>query len=240
VDCFAVGPDGRVQTASLHALDWSPWTAVGQKAFPLRTPVAAVSATPKAIDLFAVAADGKIWWTHKPDADAMWQPWAEVPSGTVSFAARTPVTAVSRKPGQIDLIMVSAGAWMQYLVRTSAGFGALHVLHPASPFVPSTRVAATFSGTGSVLQVLAVPEEKGEVKVNRRGEPLPSWTGWGDVPAKSAPHVFSGGAPATTVVPTLRPNVQPQPPPRTVPAMIVFAVDNTGRVNTLLQPVTFL
>jgi hypothetical protein len=116
IDLFAVGgPDGAdgfggVYTAWWNAAEgWHGWSRVGSGSFAQQTPVTAVSKNAGQIDLFAVGGpdggDGfggvyTAWW----NAAEGWQGWSRVGSG--AFAQRTPVTAVSKNPGEIDLFAV--------------------------------------------------------------------------------------------------------------------------------------
>jgi len=116
IDLFAVGdPDsldgfGGIYTAWWNPDDgWQGWSTVGSGAFAQRTPVAAVTKNIDQIDLFAVGgpdgADGfggvyTAWWNAAED----WHGWSRVGSG--SFAQQTPVVALSKNPGQIDLFAV--------------------------------------------------------------------------------------------------------------------------------------
>jgi hypothetical protein len=110
IDIFAVGEDGGAYTAWWSSEEgWGGWRRVASGAFAQQTPIAAVSKSPGQIDLFAVGSpDGPdgfggvytAWWNAEDD----WSGWSRVAFG--AFAQQTPIAAVSKNPGQIDLFAI--------------------------------------------------------------------------------------------------------------------------------------
>ena len=112
-DVFAVGRDGGIYTswrdANIDGGAWHAFTRIGPVGLAQAgTRVAAVARTPKHIDLFVTALDGRIlgnWWDASVD-NQQWHAWFEI--GTLRPLAGTPVEAVARAHDQLDLFVVGA------------------------------------------------------------------------------------------------------------------------------------
>ena len=112
LDLFAVGRDGRVYTSwwTDGVTDWSGigdrWRNIGGT-FPAGAPVSAVARKSGQLDLFVVGGDGRVytsWWTDGvSDWSGIGDRWRNI-GGT--FPAGAPVSAVARKPSQLDLFVV--------------------------------------------------------------------------------------------------------------------------------------
>jgi hypothetical protein len=86
---------------------WRAWFPIGyQPAFNQVTPVAAVSRSPKHVDLFKIGPEGAVCssaWEEGP-AGSKWTDWFQIHSETV-FAQEAPVSALARRPDQLDLFV---------------------------------------------------------------------------------------------------------------------------------------
>ncbi|MDF1486840.1 hypothetical protein [Tessaracoccus caeni] len=109
MDLFATGADGRVYTAtwgggkgwSSHEADFA-LRPISQ-AFVPNSPVTTVSRGPQNLDLFIVGPDGRVytsWWSEGKDWAGINASW---PSLGGKFAPGTPITAISRDLGSVDL-----------------------------------------------------------------------------------------------------------------------------------------
>jgi hypothetical protein len=88
--------------------DWSgvndSWRALGGF-FPMHAPVSSVARTPENLDLFITGGDGRIytsWWFNGADWSGVNDNWRSI-GGFFPPGAR--VSAVARKPGQLDLFV---------------------------------------------------------------------------------------------------------------------------------------
>ncbi|MFT3877747.1 MAG: hypothetical protein QM708_15200 [Propioniciclava sp.] len=109
LDLFASGTDGRVYTATWGGgKSWSSHE-VGNAWRPISphmlasAPVTVVSRAPENLDLYVTGPDGRVytsWWSEGQD-------WTGIQGGWLSlggkFAPGTPITAISRDPGSVDL-----------------------------------------------------------------------------------------------------------------------------------------
>lgn len=115
---FVVGKEGGVyqlrweaaNSDRFYALSGRPdkWNRVGQLSVPEKTPIAALSWTDNHMDLFVVAENQRIhhtWWDINAN-EGKWHDWTPISQPGVIFPKRTPITAVSPRPGHIDLFAV--------------------------------------------------------------------------------------------------------------------------------------
>jgi len=109
LDLFITGGDGRVYTSWwFNGADWSGvndnWRSIGGF-FPAGAPVTAVARTPGNLDLFIVGGDGRVytsWWFNGADWSGVNDNWRSIGG---FFPAGARVSAVARKPGQLDLFV---------------------------------------------------------------------------------------------------------------------------------------
>lgn len=115
---FVVGKDGGI-----HQLRWEAansnthfalqdksdkWNRVSQISVPQKSPIAALSWIDNHMDLFVVAENQRIyhtWWDINAN-EGKWHDWTPISQPGVIFPKRTPITAVSPRPGHIDLFAV--------------------------------------------------------------------------------------------------------------------------------------
>jgi hypothetical protein len=157
--------------------------------FSQRTPIAALSATPGRVDLFAVAEDGLLytmWWR-----DGRWRGWVRLRVTKQIFSQRTRIAAVSAGLGSIDLIGVAAdGGPYNASLRPSdfwrcwRGWDRIAV----GQFTPSTPVTAAISVPG-LLDLFAVGEDGVVYTASRLL--AAAWQGWTPVPV--AGRTFAQG-----------------------------------------------
>ena len=102
VDLFVVANDGGIYTTSRTAggAAWAGWSrigAAGDKA-PLKTGIAAVSASAGRIDAFLVAGDGGVYTTSRPSGAASWSDWSRVGTTTDTAPLLRPSAPCRRSP----------------------------------------------------------------------------------------------------------------------------------------------
>lgn len=150
LDAFAVGRDGAVYTSwrdpNFDGGIWHDWYRISPVGMAvLGTRVAAVARTPDHIDLFTVAADGRVlstWWDVNAD-NQQWHPWFRV--GTLVAPTKAPVEAIARAKDHLDLFVVGtngrvyASWWNQNI---DAGQWHDWAQIPASESVPNGSVRA--------------------------------------------------------------------------------------------------
>ncbi|MCW2558708.1 MAG: hypothetical protein JWP55_2672 [Mycobacterium sp.] len=105
------GDGGRYRlTFEARRLGWqSDWFPLpGQAVFDHeRQRLAAVSRTPRNLDLFVVGFDNRVWTTFWPNTEGGWNgDWFPVPGQAVFDHDHQHVAAVSRAPGNLDLFIV--------------------------------------------------------------------------------------------------------------------------------------
>ena len=119
IDLFVVGIDGKIYTQWWNDLvpshnwyDQGPWSAISTEGTAtLRTTVAAVSRRPEQIDLFVVGNDGKVytraWNDFQPAANSWYDQsaWFAISPKDATYGYAS-VTAISRRPEQIDLFVI--------------------------------------------------------------------------------------------------------------------------------------
>jgi hypothetical protein len=119
LDLFAVSTDGRVWSTSWDAQTgwnetWEPLPGFG--VFDGHQHVAAVSAGPDRLDLFAIGSDQQVWSTFRNAKgwNADWFRVSAQPGQLLFDATQQQVTAVSREPGQVDLFVLGSDrrAWV--------------------------------------------------------------------------------------------------------------------------------
>ena len=114
LDAFMAGTDGKVHTAAWDAgrdiFDggWRGWWQVGDQQVLPGSPIAPVSKGPDQLDIFVAGPGGHVGWAawDQSVANGAWQPWARVLDLEVPPGAH--LSAVSRKPGHIDLFAVDS------------------------------------------------------------------------------------------------------------------------------------
>jgi len=104
IDLWVVPNDGAVWSAAWNVSGWSAWFSLGSApgGFAAGTAVAAVAREPERLDLWAVGKDGNLWSAAWSGATG-WSGWFSVGAPSGGLSANTRVTAVARKPGQLDL-----------------------------------------------------------------------------------------------------------------------------------------
>ncbi len=114
LDVFATGTDGKVATAAwdqgLDVFDggWRGWWPVGDLAIAPGAPVGACAQGPDQLDIFVAGTSGHVRqasWAQSV-ANGAWQGWTQVKDLVTASGGH--VTAISRKPGRIDLFAVAA------------------------------------------------------------------------------------------------------------------------------------
>ena len=110
LDLFVVGNDGIVYTSWWVAgADWSGvnnnWRPIGGY-FPIGVPLSAVARTPENLDLFVTGNDGIVytsWWVAGADWSGASNNWRPIGG---YFPPGSAVSALARKPDQLDLFVV--------------------------------------------------------------------------------------------------------------------------------------
>jgi hypothetical protein len=106
LDVFVCGNDGRIYTSWwFGGADWSGindnWRSIGGF-FPAGAPVSAVARTGNNLDVFVCGNDGRVytsWWFGGADWSGINDNWRSIGG---FFPAGAPVSAVARKPAQLD------------------------------------------------------------------------------------------------------------------------------------------
>ncbi len=118
IDIFATGKDGRVYTSgrkykpdnpqlqpyTSELESWFDFEPIGGY-FPAGAPVAAVARTSDHLDLFVTGSDGRVytsWWPSDTWWSGINDNWRSIGG---YFPAGAPVTAVARKPEQLDVFI---------------------------------------------------------------------------------------------------------------------------------------
>lgn len=111
LDIFIVSTDGGIYTASWNTANpggaWKGWWRIGTLTAKPGTRVEAISRGPEKLDIFVSGADGKTYtaaW-DATKAEGQWRGWWNILSGAIPSGGA--VTAITRKPEQIDLFLVS-------------------------------------------------------------------------------------------------------------------------------------
>jgi len=120
LDIFVAGKDGKAHTtgwsAGANGGQWRPWKAILAGLVPWGSTVSAVSRHADQLDAFIVSNDGGIYtaaW-NKNVNKGEWLGWWRI--GTQTAPVGSPVTAVARTPGTLDIFV----AGDEGKVRTSA------------------------------------------------------------------------------------------------------------------------
>lgn len=113
LDLFIAGNDGRVYTSWWNE-ETGIWSGVGDRwrniggVFPPRANISAVARLPSQLDLFVVGFDGRVytsWWGGGvSDWSGLGDRWTNIGGGI--FRPGSPVAAVARRTGHIDLFVV--------------------------------------------------------------------------------------------------------------------------------------
>jgi hypothetical protein len=218
VDLFAVGQGGSIWTNSSESGSWAGWTILdGAPTFPQLTPLAALSKAEGEIDLFGVAQDGTVW-TNAFNDNALdgpsWRGWAQL-QGSPQFTKLTPIAAVSKAVGQIDLFAVGPNSrvWTNAFNSNNApAWSGWTDLPQASPSFPKLTPVAPVSKTEGFLDLFAVGSD-GHVWTNWYAGNWGAWT------------TLSG----TQQFPQLTPITAAS---KAEPQIDLFAVDQAGRPLT--------
>jgi hypothetical protein len=110
LDVFVVGHGGGAYWTHWNDEIWQPWGRIGGSGdtFPERSTIAPICRQPDQCDIFVVGNDGRVYttywnkeegWHHTPY-------WTRIGNADNTFPVGSPVTAVTRKPDQIDLFVV--------------------------------------------------------------------------------------------------------------------------------------
>jgi len=109
LDIWVVANDGNIwSAASSDTSGWSVWFSLGAPAagFPKGAPVASVARKPGQLDIWAVGNDGNVWSAYWSESSG-WSVWFSLGAPPARFAAKAPIAAVARMPGQLDLFAVA-------------------------------------------------------------------------------------------------------------------------------------
>ncbi|KAH0553061.1 hypothetical protein GP486_006745 [Trichoglossum hirsutum] len=157
LDVFVCGNDGSVYTSWwTQGSDWSGWKKIGG-VFPAGCPVAAVSRNPDQLDLFISGKDGHVytsWWHQGSEWSGIDDKWGSIGG---SFLPGSEVSAVARKPNQLDVFVcgkdghvytawwTEGGNWSSFGVDWESIGGSFH---------PGSKVAAV-ARKPNILDVFA-------------------------------------------------------------------------------------
>ena len=155
LDLFAVGLDGRIWSAAYGPdaagnWDWVGWFPILSEVFVPGTHVTATSRQTDQIDLFAVNLNGEVRtaaWSANANA-GKWAGWWRVTETNGQFMPGTPVSAVHRSEGQIDLFAVGfdgriwTAAWGPQTAEKWAGWWSIG----DARFAQGSVIAATTCG----------------------------------------------------------------------------------------------
>ncbi|HXB69954.1 MAG TPA: beta-L-arabinofuranosidase domain-containing protein [Candidatus Acidoferrales bacterium] len=106
---------------------WQPWFALGPNVFPADSQVTALSTKPGGTSLYVLGLDGQVWSSYfdpqhlGPPERGGWQPWFAL--GPNVFPARSPVMALSTKPGGTSLYLLGLDGqvWSTYFDPQNLG-----------------------------------------------------------------------------------------------------------------------
>ena len=109
LDLFAIAADGRPYTTWWHeGGQWATWRRIAGGQFPAGAPLSAISRSPNHLDVFAVGLDGRedgrLYTSTWNSRQADWAAWTDLGPGI--FKHRTPVSTVSWRADQVDVIAV--------------------------------------------------------------------------------------------------------------------------------------
>jgi hypothetical protein len=117
LDIFVAGSDGKIYTAAwdqnVANAQWRGWWNTLTGAVPAGGTISAVSRDANKLDIFIVGNDGGIYtaaWDPNV-ASAQWRGWWRIGNGRA--APGSPVAAVSRDPGKLDVFVLGEdnGIW---------------------------------------------------------------------------------------------------------------------------------
>lgn len=116
IDIYVCGDDGNVYTAwwnegrpwstATRQPHWRRWLNLGSRDFPPRAPIAAVSRTPKNLDIFVCGNDHHVytkWWSYDSGWSDGWFDLGGAGENGDLFAPGSEITAVTRASDKIDL-----------------------------------------------------------------------------------------------------------------------------------------
>ncbi len=146
VELVAVGDNQRSGLVRIiEALrPWNAWVQLHpETVFNQQTPVAAVAREPGQLDLFKVGFDGRVWssWWH--EGSPGWAGWFQIHPETM-FAQQAPVTALGRRPDQLDLFVtgLDGAVWSSFWHADPAGWRPWFPIHPETVFRQDRPVVA--------------------------------------------------------------------------------------------------
>jgi hypothetical protein len=111
LDVFMVDDNGNVRTATWNASQdfsggWRDWQPVGELSVPAGAPIGAASRGPDRLDIAVADTGGHVAWASFNQALGVdWQSWQRV--GDLVLPAGSPVDAVARTDGRLDLFAVA-------------------------------------------------------------------------------------------------------------------------------------
>ena len=172
---------------------WNRISALADLDGRATTPICVAARNPEHLDVFAVASDGRTmsnWW----DGASGWAGWFQISGGVASAGgAGSPVTAVSRYPGHLDLFTVGTdsrvwSAWWDAATGWSGWF----------------RISAlTCRGGSTVTVVSRNPDHLDLFTTGSDGRVMSIWwdasTGWAGSWFQVSGGVASPGATVTAI-----------------------------------------
>jgi hypothetical protein len=209
VDVFVVGHNGGIYTSGRTgaAGGWEPWHPIGDPAaghnVPTNSIVSAVSAAPGRIDVFVVGTNGGIYTSGQTSGGA-WEAWHPIgdPAAGHDVPTRSPVTAVSREPGRIDIFVVGKNRGIYTSGRSGgAPWEAWHpVGNPAAGHVvPHRSTVWPVSRDAGRIDLFVVGDNGGIYTSGQTGGG--GWETWGPVGDPAAGHTVPPGTVVGAVSP---------------------------------------
>jgi Astacin (Peptidase family M12A) len=130
---FVLGTDSRVWTTFFDPQNpgpmsggWANWFPLGGNTFPARSPITAITSTPRGTQIFVLGDDGKVWTAffdpqNLGPMSGGWSNW--FPLGTNTFPAGSIVGAVSSTPrgSQIFVVGGDGGVWTTFFDPQNPG-----------------------------------------------------------------------------------------------------------------------
>jgi NTE family protein len=142
IDLFITNLAGQILTAGFDpSTGWGGWWQIGNLIVPVGSEIGAVSAQTDSLDIFVVDIKGLVQSSHwDPTQAGGWSAWTNILPGFLTPG--TPITAVSRAPGFIDIFCIGndgialtggrgpSGGW--------GGFWRLTATVPVNPLAPTS------------------------------------------------------------------------------------------------------
>jgi hypothetical protein len=223
LDLFITGNDGRVYTSWWFAgSDWSGindnWRSIGG-IFPPGAPVSAVARKPENLDLFITGNDGRVytsWWFAGSDWSGINDNWRSI--GGI-FPPGAPVSAVARKPENLDLFITGNDGriYTSWWFAGSDWSGINDNWRPIGGFFPVGAPVSAVARQPGILDLFVVGND-GRVYTSWFVEGVSDWSGINDS-WRPIGGFFPVGAPVSAVA-------------RQPGILDLFVVGNDGRVYT--------